>query len=222
MTPALRTLLALSLCDNYNKWIGDLCRPHLGDGIANAEIGCGVGNVLQYLGDTTVGFDPDNRVCMIARGVTGSPRIFNESLEAMHASQDHNQADCLVCVNVLEHIEHDYVALCQMRDLLKPGGKLCLFVPAHPWLYGSVDKAVGHYRRYTRRGVLDKMRLAGFGIVDVRWFNPLGVAGWAVNNLLKQKHPSLLSVMAFDKLVPILRKWQRPPVGLSLFAVGEK
>ena len=220
MTPALRTLLALSLCDNYNRWIASLCEPHL-EGWNNGEIGCGVGNVLQYLGDT-VGIDSDKRMCLIARGITGSTRIFNESLADMHSSQHHNQGFCLVCVNVLEHIANDAVALRQIHDLLVPGGRLCLFVPAHRWLYGSVDSAVGHFRRYSKAELRQKMVDAGFSIQDLRWFNPLGIFGWAASNALRLRHPSLLSVMLFDKMVPILRKWQRPPTGLSLFAVGVK
>lgn len=48
--------------------------------------------------------------------------------------------DTIVCINVLEHIEDDYQALVIMNRLLKTGGNLCLFVPAIPWLYGTLDE----------------------------------------------------------------------------------
>jgi hypothetical protein len=67
MTPALRTLLALSLCDNYSRWIASRCLPHLGE--RNIEVGCGIGNVLQYL-PNTVGVDLDGRSCDLVHALT--------------------------------------------------------------------------------------------------------------------------------------------------------
>ena len=51
--------------------------------------------------------------------------------------------------NVLEHIPDDAAAVRRFRQVLPPGGKLVVLVPALPQLFGSIDEAVGHYRRYT-------------------------------------------------------------------------
>jgi SAM-dependent methyltransferase len=216
MTPALRTLLALSLCDNYSRWIASRCLPHLGE--RNIEVGCGIGNVLQYL-PNTVGVDPDGRSCDLVHALTEKIAVRFTLSELRKSAHDF---DAVVCINVLEHIEDDVEALNQMRGLLVPGGRLCLFVPAHPWLSGSVDRAVGHYRRYTMKELRDKMVAAGFTVKEMSPFNPLGILGWAVNNLLRREHLSLFGVMAFDQLVSILKRLPRIPFGLSIFAVGVK
>src|SRR6185312_7274103 len=58
--------------------------------------------------------------------------------------------DCIVLVNVLEHIEDDIGALVDLRELLEPGGRLCVFVPAFEGLYSDFDRRIGHRRRYRR------------------------------------------------------------------------
>jgi SAM-dependent methyltransferase len=215
VTPALRTLLALSLCENYNHWIADACRPFLG--YINIEVGCGIGNVMQHLGGNVVGMDVDEKRCALANALTNLPTFTASLTEPSKVLYN-----TVVCVNVLEHLPDDLAALKSIRSMLVPGGHLCLFVPAHPWLLGSVDRAVGHYRRYTMAGLRSKMVDAGFTVTEMHWFNPVGILGWAANNLLRREHPSLWNVMIFDKAVPILRLWQRPFTGLSIFAVGEK
>jgi SAM-dependent methyltransferase len=216
MTPALRTLLALSLCDNYSRWIASRCLPHLGE--RNIEVGCGIGNVLQYL-PNTVGVDPDGRSCDLVHALTEKIAVRFTLSELRKSAHDF---DAVVCINVLEHIEDDLEALSQMRGLLKPGGYACILVPAHQWLYGSLDASVGHVRRYGKSELQSKMVAAGFTVTRIEYMNPVGIIGWAVSNLLRRQHPSLWSVMAFDQLVSVLKHLKRPLTGLSVFVVGAK
>src|SRR5690606_770566 len=48
--------------------------------------------------------------------------------------------DTIVCVNVLEHIEHDERALAELLAITSTGGRLVLIVPAHPRLFGRMDQ----------------------------------------------------------------------------------
>lgn len=59
--------------------------------------------------------------------------------------------DIVVAMDVLEHIEDDKNALRIMCQLLKPGGKLLITVPACPFLWSKFDEIDHHphYRRYT-------------------------------------------------------------------------
>ncbi|MCX7809021.1 MAG: class I SAM-dependent methyltransferase, partial [Deltaproteobacteria bacterium] len=65
--------------------------------------------------------------------------------------------DTVVCINVLEHIQDDEKALAAVGASLDDHGRLLLLVPAHPWLYGSVDEGVGHCRRYTKNELIHKL-----------------------------------------------------------------
>jgi hypothetical protein len=102
--------------------------------------------------------------------------------------------------------------------LLEPGGTFNLLVPSHPRLMSPFDRAIGHYRRYTKGELIRKLESAGFRVDAVRRSNPMGAVGWAVNNcLLRRRHPGGVGI--YDRLVPAL-SWldQRVefPVGLSL------
>jgi hypothetical protein len=79
---------------------------------------------------------------------------------------------------VLEHIEDDETTLAQIREILRPGGKLVLLVPAMPQLYGTLDRALHHFRRYSAEEVGRKLGAAGFAVDNTRFLNRPGVFGW--------------------------------------------
>jgi SAM-dependent methyltransferase len=135
--------------------------------------------------------------------------------------------DTIVCLNVLEHIEDDLKALSRMHELLAPGGRLVLLVPSFQFLYGTVDQALGHYRRYTRKDLLPVMKRAGFIVEQSFYMNVIGMAGWFWNNrIIKRREESKNQVWIFDRLIaPVAEISERilpPPVGLSLIAIGRK
>jgi SAM-dependent methyltransferase len=66
--------------------------------------------------------------------------------------------------DVLEHIEDDEAMLQRIADLLVPGGRLFLTVPCHRFLWSAHDIAAGHFRRYTRRELVDRVAAAGLRI----------------------------------------------------------
>jgi ubiquinone/menaquinone biosynthesis C-methylase UbiE len=65
-------------------------------------------------------------------------------------------------LDVLEHVEHDYLALAEARRVLRPGGVLVVTVPAHPWLWSSHDRFLHHYRRYRGEDLRARLEEAGF------------------------------------------------------------
>ena len=68
--------------------------------------------------------------------------------------------------NVLEHIENDTDTLVSIKKKMLPGALLVIYVPALPFLFSEMDAKVGHYRRYTKKELLEKVSQAGFGIRD--------------------------------------------------------
>jgi hypothetical protein len=110
-----------------------------------------------------------------------------------------------------------------MRERLVPGGRVVLIIPAHQALYGEIDRAIHHYRRYSRDEIADKLRAAGLDVEHASFFNVLGVPGWWLNAVLlrRQTVPGLQARIA-DWLVPWLRveRHLHLPFGMSLLAVG--
>jgi hypothetical protein len=129
-------------------------------------------------------------------------------------------------LNVLEHVEDDVTALSNMADLLWAGGRVILIVPAHGRLYGSMDRAIGHFRRYTRRSMAHKLERVGFVVEKQFYLNLPGMVGWFVNGrLLRQTVPPGGQLAWFNRIVPVVswvERRVRPPIGLSLVSVARQ
>ncbi len=223
-------LHSLSTARRFNEWIVRVIEPYLGTHIL--EIGAGLGNISRYLPKKehliVTDIEPvylellseafrDNEVVRVARLDLNSPADF--------AALGPEACDTIVCLNVLEHIEDDRAALTRMRQLLVPGGRLVLLVPQHPWLYGSYDRHIEHYRRYTRQTLAATLGAAGFSVVAFKNFNFLSIAGWWVNSCLLQRSAmDRWQLKLHDMLVPLMRPIERllPLPGLSLICVAER
>jgi SAM-dependent methyltransferase len=129
-----------------------------------------------------------------------------------------------VCSNVLEHIEDDRGALTAIREVLQPGGRVVLIVPAVKSIYGEIDRAINHYRRYSRDEISEKLATAGLEVEHLSYFNMLGIPGWWLNAVvLRRRAVPGFQARVNDWLVPWLRleRGFGPPVGMSLLAVGK-
>jgi ubiquinone/menaquinone biosynthesis C-methylase UbiE len=134
--------------------------------------------------------------------------------------------DTVVCLNVLEHIEDERGALRQMYRVLPAGGRAVLIVPAFEWLYGPIDRNLGHFRRYSKRHLRRVAESAGFR-TKVRFFNIAGLLAWWANaKIFQRTEHSQSQIRLFDRVVvPLISRLEAmacPPVGQSLFAVLEK
>ncbi len=223
---------AIEFADNYNTWIVQTFLPHIQPRIL--EIGTGQGNFRRYLpaSHQYVSIDIDSQVIQRASQRDPDGKYICADIanaQTLNCLQG-IEFDTVLCTNVLEHIESDHQAIKNMLAVLRPGGKLLLFVPAFPALYSSMDKLAGHYRRYTKRSI--RRCLAGTnGRVEVlEYFNPIGGIGWWLNKLLN--HQDLDSqgvnkqIEIFDKyIVPfsrLLNHFTKPFFGQSLVCVISK
>ena len=72
---------------------------------------------------------------------------------------------------MLEDIPDDVGTLRAAHDVLRPGGALLAFVPAFPFLYGSMDRTFGYIRRYTKGTLARSLLTAGFSLVRIKYMN---------------------------------------------------
>jgi SAM-dependent methyltransferase len=142
----------------------------------------------------------------------------------MASAPDANYS-AVVALNVLEHIEDDSGALRGAARLVRPGGKIVIFVPAFPFAAGRFDRLIGHYRRYTTATISRAFAGAGIDVESVRYVNAPGLVAWflgvRVLGLVPGDGPHLRT---WDRLViPVARRietlWS-PPFGQSVLAIG--
>jgi hypothetical protein len=110
-------------------------------------------------------------------------------------------------------------ALAAMAAALRPGGRLTVLVPAHPRLYGRLDRAYGHHRRYTPERLRAVVEGAGLRVERLYRFNALGVPGWWVRNRTGTTGIGRAPLRVYEALLAAWRPVERrvePPFGLSL------
>ena len=221
------TLKLLEKANRYNGWIYETIRPWLGREIL--EIGAGIGNMTRYLarrGRVTASDNHPFYLRELRRTYRDSGNVAVREIDVRRgAGPGQDRFDTVVCLNVLEHIEDDAGALRSMHGLLRKGGRAVLFVPASPRLYCEIDRGVGHCRRYTKEGLVRRMREAGFRVVHARHHNPLGALGWWFNGqVLRKRALSVSDVRGFNLLMPVIRLQERfeSRFSLSVLAVGVK
>lgn len=66
--------------------------------------------------------------------------------------------------DVVEHIEDDKAFLKLVFDLLEPGGRLYITVPAFNFLWSGEDDYAGHFRRYTIKSLRKILQEIGFHV----------------------------------------------------------
>jgi 2-polyprenyl-3-methyl-5-hydroxy-6-metoxy-1,4-benzoquinol methylase len=143
--------------------------------------GCGSGELsflLAQAGHRVLGIVSSDRYIELARrgaGAAGVPGCSFEvsSIESFTARQ---QFDCVVACDVLEHVADDRAAFARLVSLTKPSGLIIVTVPAGPWLFGFHDQALGHFRRYSLRGLrslagehcgIEAARYFGFSLIPI-------------------------------------------------------
>jgi len=206
--------------DRLRRWVG---RRVL-------EIGSGIGNLSAFLADADCErlVLTDTREEYLDRLRTRFAKHPNVAVARLYLPAElgtlaGQHFDTIICLNVLEHVDDDTASLRAIRRMLAPAGRLLLLVPALPALYGTIDTALGHHRRYKRAALTSLMEATGFKVAHLEYFNLAGVPGWwFAGRVLRRQTIPAASLKLYDALVPLFRLERLFPwrVGQSLIAIG--
>jgi glycosyltransferase involved in cell wall biosynthesis len=220
----------LSGARHFNKWMADTIRPYVGKRVL--EIGAGIGNLTRQLvarRELYVVGDIDEE--HLARLKTRFHHRSNLRVCTCDLTKPEDFAgfgetmDSVVCLNVLEHVEDDLQGLRNIHSVLRPGGRAIILVPYGQDIFGTLDVALGHYRRYKHSELQERMERNGFQVDRILEFNRISRPGWYVTGrILKRTTLSPFQLKIFDRLVWLWRRidahlpW--PPT--SIIAIGIK
>jgi SAM-dependent methyltransferase len=155
---------------NYNGWLADMAAASFRPGDALLDFGAGRGVLTRLLRDrgfNMTALEPDDAM---ARGLEAQGFRTVRSL----ASVADESFRGIVTFNVLEHIHDDAGTVAALRRKVGRGGRVFVYVPAFPLLYSSMDRQVGHVRRYRRRGLRGLFERSGFRIDACRHADSIG------------------------------------------------
>ena len=223
----LTTLSSLEGAVNYRDWLLRLSHPFLAAPVL--EVGAGRGTFTPFLAaaGAVTAIEPSDRLAeLLIDAVAQQPQVHVVvgELNDVPAVADHGSA---VMFNVLEHIADDAGALRQIRERLKPGACLAIWVPAFPLLYSDFDRRVGHHRRYRLRGLKALVRESGYTVERAHYANAIGWFSWLLFCRVLRANPvDGFLTHVFDRFfVPVVSRVERvirPPFGQSVFVVARK
>jgi SAM-dependent methyltransferase len=223
------TLVQMDQAPRYSAWLGRKLRPHLGRCVL--EIGAGIGTITKEIApgrEKVIALEADpfyiQRLRNLFRGSDVVHPLHAPVEQTDWAALSREGLDTVMLSNVLEHIEDDAAAVRQFRAVLPVDGRLVILVPALMSLYGTIDEAIGHFRRYDPATLRAVIETNGFEVESLEWLNLLGIPGWFVNSrLLRRRAVPGLQVRLYDRIAPLLARFEsnvKLPVGMSLLAVA--
>jgi SAM-dependent methyltransferase len=218
---------------------------NLADGFRVLEVGCGTGYVLRMLHDAcrrgvVIGMDLFGDGLVLAKKRSAAPVVRGRIEAAPFAVP----FDLIGLFDTLEHIDDDAAVLADLRKLLRPGGVLCITVPAYEELWSDFDVESHHCRRYAPESLEERLRNAGFTIEyltpfmatlyplarigrfvsDARRRLPVAGRGHRESAVLDQLRirPGLNGMLTFllAQEARLIAARKRLPIGTSLLAVA--
>ena len=155
---------------NYNQFLTQLILSKAKPGDRMLDFGAGIGtfaNRIREAGYSVTCVEPDIAQADRVAGI-GIP-VVSQLDQIMNQSVDY-----IYTLNVLEHIEDDVTALRELGQKLSRGGRILIYVPAFKILFSSMDRRVGHHRRYTLPGLRTAVEAAGLSVEQGRYADCLG------------------------------------------------
>jgi SAM-dependent methyltransferase len=221
---------ALAGAKRFNLWMAETIQPFIGKRVL--ETGAGIGNLTRILcprRERYIAGDIDAEYLARLR----ARFQHRPNMEVRHCDLANpvdfevltGAVDSVVCLNVLEHVEDEMQALRNIYAALQPGGRAIVLVPQGQEIFGSLDTALGHYRRYSREDLQRKLEQTGFRVERMLDFNRVSRPAWYVTGrLLKRKTISRFQLRVFDSLVWLWRRIDRllPWPATSIIAIAVK
>ena len=219
---------SLAEARNYYTWVLKQFQPWLTGTVV--EVGAGIGTFSDFIlsqprVEKIVAIEPaENTFPTLRSRFAGNSRI---EIRKGYLTDYYRglSANAVIAVNVLEHVRDDAEFLREAHTAVVPGGALLLFVPAIPAIYGSLDVAFEHHRRYTRRTLRTVIEKAGWKPRRISYMNLPGIAAWFMaGRVLRKKSVAPADAKAYDRLViPWLSRLESivpAPIGSNLVAIA--
>jgi len=192
-------LEVMAAAENYNRFLSEIIQRHAIAGDRIVDFGAGIGTFAKRMsakGYQVECVEPDAEQVTMIRGAA---LVAHTTLDAI----ENDSVDYLYSLNVLEHIEDDREVLEKIYRKLKPGGVLLIYVPAFQILFSSMDRKVGHFRRYTRSGLSSVARAVNLQIVEVAYADSIGFFVTLLYKLIGDDSGAVNSraLVIYDRLV---------------------
>jgi SAM-dependent methyltransferase len=150
------------------NWAQRIISNHIigSDNLKALDYGCGTGGFIYQLNkrmsfDSVMGVDVSAKAIEIASQYGNCYNTISPGDFSLVTGNN-----IVFLMDILEHIDDDEGFLGDLQAPLKSGSHILISVPSLDFLFSSWDKALGHYRRYSKKSL---KRLAGKAGLKVRF-----------------------------------------------------
>ncbi len=197
---------------NYNRFLRDSVLEYVRPGAKVLDFGAGPGTFADLMAESGVKVDclePDKSLQRLLSD-KGHHVIDYDSWTEQTGSYD-----VIYLLNVLEHIKNDQEAAEQIAALLRPGGRVIVYVPAYEMLFSAMDYKVEHFRRYRRPQLQRIVRNTGLRIERSIYCDPMGFFATLAYRIGGRRDGSISipALKAYDRMVFPLSRALHPVTG---------
>jgi len=207
------------------------------------EVGAGLGGTARFLctgsEKSWTCLEPDQRLLeRLRNSLAERPLpVPSEAVPLTLTAVGEQAFDCILYIDVLEHIADDKAQLAACVGKLRPGGHVVVLSPAYQWLFSAFDREIGHHRRYTTRA-LALAAPTQLQLVEALYLDSVGILASLANRvLLRERYPTLSQIRFWDSVVvplsrvldavcryrfgkTVIAVWKRPPNASAPSAVS--
>ena len=216
------------------SFVEEICRGVTDRRPRILDVGCGTGAnliMLSNYGDAE-GVDVSEDALAFCRE-RGLDKVRLGAGEAL--PYEDGTFDLVTALDVVEHMDDDLAGLSEMRRVLRPGGRVLLFVPTFMFLWGLQDDVSHHRRRYRLSQLRRVLEQAGLEVerttyANITFFLPIlvirklmGLTG------IKAESENNINVSAFNGVLgrmlgaeSWLLRYMNLPFGVSGLCVAKK
>jgi 2-polyprenyl-3-methyl-5-hydroxy-6-metoxy-1,4-benzoquinol methylase len=179
-----------NMCNDFRwKSLRELVKRYV-KGRQILDVGCGTGHVtldLAEAGYEVTATDISPNLVRLTRsrlnkcGLKADVRV----LDLVEIESIDKRFDTIICLDVLEHVGDDSLAIRKLSTLLVSKGRLVVSVPTLEFLYGIRDRRLGHFRRYSKRRIVEILS-GSLRILEARYWNFIGIFPLALSVILRE------------------------------------
>lgn len=214
---------------NWKQYVASLIKSFIKGDVL--EAGAGIGSNTTIFFTETVNswllLEPDKsfsdklNLLLVENKLPRNCSVFNG-----YINQLEKKFDTIIYIDVIEHIENDKAEIATAIELLNPGGHLIVLSPAHQYLMSPFDKAIGHYRRYSKKTILGVTN-EQVSIKAIKYIDSVGLFASLTNKiLLMQQYPTKKQIHFWDNyIIPVSKLMDRLlmyKAGKTILAVLQK
>ncbi len=191
--------------NNWKKYYAKNISKHIKGNVL--EVGAGIGANTKFLitNDVTSWTYVEPDTSLFSKIELKNSQIITDQKFINGTIDDVNDTnyDCIIYIDVLEHIEFPKQEIQKIKDKLSKNGKLIILVPAYQTLFSEFDEKIGHFRRYNKKMLQEHINHE-LKTLELFYLDSVGLLASIANKyILKKETPSIENVYFWDKkLIP--------------------